>query len=32
VYWQTQEGNASARRLYDQVAEQSGFIVYRKVF
>lgn len=32
VYWQTQEGNATARRLYDQVAEQSGFIVYRKVF
>ncbi|NRF50439.1 GNAT family N-acetyltransferase, partial [Pseudomonas stutzeri] len=32
VYWQTQEGNATARRLYDQVAEQSGFIVYRKLF
>ncbi|MBO1113535.1 GNAT family N-acetyltransferase [Bordetella petrii] len=32
VYWQTQEGNATARRLYDQVADQSGFIVYRKVF
>lgn len=29
VYWQTQQGNASARRLYDQVAEHAGFIVYR---
>ncbi|MBV7486880.1 GNAT family N-acetyltransferase [Bordetella sp. BOR01] len=32
VYWQTQEGNTTARRLYDQVADLSGFIVYRKVF
>jgi GNAT superfamily N-acetyltransferase len=30
VYWQTHETNATARRLYDQVAENSGFIVYRK--
>ena len=30
VYWQTHETNQSARRLYDQVAERSGFIVYRK--
>ncbi len=30
VYWQTQETNATARRLYDQVANNSGFIVYRK--
>ncbi|HEY0701733.1 MAG TPA: GNAT family N-acetyltransferase [Candidatus Acidoferrales bacterium] len=30
VYWQTQEGNATARRLYDQLAEKSEFIVYRK--
>ena len=30
VYWLTQEGNAVARRLYDKVAELSGFIVYRK--
>ena len=29
VYWQTHETNATARRLYDQVAERSGFIVYR---
>ena len=30
VYWQTHETNLVARRLYDQVAERSGFIVYRK--
>ncbi|MDE2430376.1 MAG: GNAT family N-acetyltransferase [Burkholderiales bacterium] len=30
VYWHTQETNATARRLYDQVAANSGFIVYRK--
>jgi GNAT superfamily N-acetyltransferase len=29
VYWQTQETNATARRLYDQVAEHRGFIVYQ---
>jgi GNAT superfamily N-acetyltransferase len=31
VYWQTQEMNVTARRLYDKVAEASGFIVYRKL-
>jgi len=30
VYWQTHETNQVARRLYDQVAERSGFIVYRR--
>lgn len=30
VYWQTQESNATARRLYDVVAERSGFIVYKR--
>jgi GNAT superfamily N-acetyltransferase len=30
VYWQTHETNAVAMRLYDQVAERSGFLVYRK--
>jgi GNAT superfamily N-acetyltransferase len=30
VYWQTQEGNATARRLYDRIGEKSEFIVYRK--
>jgi GNAT superfamily N-acetyltransferase len=28
VYWSTQETNATARRLYDQVAENRGFILY----
>jgi GNAT superfamily N-acetyltransferase len=31
VYWQTHETNATAMKLYDQVAEKSGFLVYRKV-
>lgn len=30
VYWQTHETNITAMRLYDQLAERSGFIVYRK--
>ncbi len=29
LYWQTHETNATAMRLYDKVAEKSGFIVYR---
>jgi GNAT superfamily N-acetyltransferase len=29
VYWQTHETNTVAMRLYDQVAERSGFLVYR---
>jgi GNAT superfamily N-acetyltransferase len=29
VYWHTHESNATARRLYDRVAERSGFLVYR---
>jgi GNAT superfamily N-acetyltransferase len=28
VYWQTHESNATARRLYDKVAVNRGFIVY----
>ena len=32
VYWQTHETNETAMRLYNQVAERSGFIVYRKLF
>ncbi len=32
VYWMTQENNATARKLYDKVAEYSGFIQYRKNF
>jgi GNAT superfamily N-acetyltransferase len=30
VYWQTHETNHLAMRLYDQVAEKSGFLVYRR--
>jgi GNAT superfamily N-acetyltransferase len=30
VYWQTQEGNATARKLYDTLAAPTGFIVYRR--
>jgi GNAT superfamily N-acetyltransferase len=30
VYWLTHETNSTAIRLYDQVADRSGFIVYRK--
>lgn len=30
VYWQTQIGNATARRLYDRIADPPEFIVYRK--
>ena len=31
VYWLTQENNAQARALYDKVADNLGFIQYRKV-
>ena len=31
VYWQTHETNLIAQRLYDRVAQRSGFIVYRKI-
>lgn len=31
VYWQTHETNSTAMALYDQVAEKSGFVVYRKM-
>jgi GNAT superfamily N-acetyltransferase len=30
VYWQTHETNLTAMKLYDHVAERSGFVVYRK--
>ncbi len=29
LYWLTHETNATARRLYDRVAVNSGFLVYR---
>ncbi|MFK0334963.1 GNAT family N-acetyltransferase [Rhizobium sp. NPDC090275] len=30
LYWMTHETNATARKLYDRIAERSGFIQYRK--
>jgi GNAT superfamily N-acetyltransferase len=30
VYWQTHESNLVAQRLYNTVAERSGFVIYRK--
>jgi GNAT superfamily N-acetyltransferase len=30
VYWQTHETNTAAMKLYDRVAEKSGFVVYRR--
>lgn len=30
VYWQTHETNTTAIRLYDKIAEKSGFLVFRK--
>ena len=30
VYWNTHRTNATAIKLYDKVAEESGFLVYRK--
>jgi GNAT superfamily N-acetyltransferase len=30
VYWQTHETNLTAQRLYEKLADRSGFIVYRK--
>lgn len=31
VYWQTHESNTVAMKLYDRIAEKSGFVVYRKM-
>lgn len=30
LYWQTHQGNATARRLYDRVAVHEGFVVYER--
>lgn len=30
VYWMTQDFNATARRLYDRVADKTPFIIYQK--
>jgi GNAT superfamily N-acetyltransferase len=32
VHWLTMEDNATARALYDTLADRSGFIQYRKLF
>jgi len=32
VYWLTQTTNHQARILYDQMADNSGFMQYRKIF
>ena len=31
VYWQTHQTNHTAMQLYDKVADDSGFVVYRKL-
>ncbi len=31
VYWLTQTGNERARRLYDQVAQERGVVVYQRM-
>jgi GNAT superfamily N-acetyltransferase len=30
VYWLTQTGNATARQLYDRIADPTDFMVYRR--
>ena len=30
VYWQTHETNSTAQRLYDNISDRTGFIVFRK--
>jgi GNAT superfamily N-acetyltransferase len=32
VHWLTHESNATARALYDDLADRPGFIQYRKIF
>lgn len=32
VYWLTQEGNRTARKLYDKLASLTGFVHYRVTF
>lgn len=32
VYWLTHETNEAAMKLYDKVADRSGFLQYRKIF
>jgi ribosomal protein S18 acetylase RimI-like enzyme len=30
VYWQTHETNENAMRLYDAMADRTGFVVYAR--
>ena len=32
VHWLTQETNVEAMKLYDRIADRSGFVQYRKIF
>jgi GNAT superfamily N-acetyltransferase len=32
VYWLTHKTNSTAMQLYNKVADDSGFVVYRKIF
>jgi GNAT superfamily N-acetyltransferase len=32
VYWLTHKSNSTAMQLYNKVADESGFVVYRKIF
>jgi GNAT superfamily N-acetyltransferase len=32
VYWLTHKTNSTAKQLYNKVADDSGFVVYRKLF
>jgi GNAT superfamily N-acetyltransferase len=32
VYWTTHESNHDAMKLYDRIADRSGFLQYRKLF
>jgi GNAT superfamily N-acetyltransferase len=32
IYWHTHASNDPARRLYDRIAADTGFVVYRKFF
>jgi GNAT superfamily N-acetyltransferase len=32
VYWLTHETNTDAMKLYDRIADRSGFVQYRKLF
>lgn len=31
VYWHTHESNKDAMKLYDKIADKTGFLVYRKI-